>query len=145
MKILLFTLLSLLVILKAPGDPLPLCNIATVKQALPPVIFFETTIDGLNQPVLVTRFLHNKLGIYGSESTKCYFNALDFNYISSSIGLIGLASLMIFVYKTAIKKYYWLLAPFFLLPLIPFFTNSQTILILTYKIFAIIGLGLMMF
>lgn len=145
MKILLFTLLSLLVTLKAPGDPLPLCNIATVKQALPPVIFFETTIDGLNQPVLVTRFLHNKLGIYGSESTKCYFNALDFIFINNSIGIVGLIGLLIFAYKSAIKKYYWLLVIFSLMPLLPFFTNSDKILILAYKIFAIIGLGLMMF
>ena len=145
MKILLFVLLSAVIILKISPTPLPICNIATVKQALPPVIFYETTIDGSNQPVLVTRFLHNKIGIYGSETTKCYFNALDFIFINNSTSIVGLLGILLFTYKSAIKKYYWLLVIFLFLPLLPFFTNSDKILILAYKIFAIIGLAFVFF
>lgn len=140
MKILLLVLLSVVIIFKTPGNPLPICNIATVKQALPPVIFFETTIDGPKQPIFVTRFLHNKIGIYSSEATKCYFNAFDFIFIDNSISIVGLVGILVFAYKSIIKKYYWLLVLLLFLPFLPFFTNSDRLLILAYKIFAIIGL-----
>lgn len=140
MKIIILIILAALIIVKSPQQELPLCNIATAKQAFAPRIFAETTIDGKEQPVYVTRFLHNKIGIYASEISRCYFNSLDLNFINNSTGAVGLLSLLFFVYKITVKKYYSILAIFLVLPTLPFFGMPFFILIFFYKIFAIIGL-----
>lgn len=139
MKILLILIFGLIIIVKSGGE-LPVCNLATAKQALPPVIFAETTIDGSNQPVLVTRFLHNKIGIYTSQFARCYFNALDLNFINHAIGIIGLISLLFFLFRATVKKYYAPLIVFLGFPILPFFNAPLFALIFAYKIFAIIGL-----
>lgn len=120
---------------------LPICNLATAKQAIAPRIFTEQTIDGPGQPPLVTRFLHNKLGIFASEFGRCYFNALDPNFIYRSVGIAGLFFWTYFIYQIAIKKLWPGIFAFLILPLLPFFSLPVIITVYINKIFAIIGLS----
>lgn len=120
---------------------LPICNLATAKQAIPPRIFAEQTIDGPQQPPLVTRFLHNKLGIFASEFSRCYFNALDPNFIHRSVGIPGLFFWTYFIYQIAIKKLWPGIFVFLILPVLPFFNLPLMIIVYINKIFAIIGLS----
>lgn len=139
MKIFLILIITIFWILK-PQPLIENCSIKTVKQVLPPVIWFEQTIDGKNQSIWVTRFLHNKVGIAGSQYAKCYFNSLDPQNAYKSVGLLGLAFWLYFIYFVSTKKVWPLILIFLLVPLIPpLFNNGQSIAIL-YKIFAIIGL-----
>lgn len=147
MKKILVLVFAAIIIAKSPTQELPICNLQIVKLAFTPIIFEQTTIDGLAQPVLLTRFLHNKVGIYSSEIARCYLAALDPNFINNSTSIVGLLSLLFFLYKAASKIYSQksfayapLLAIFLISPLLPFFSAPTTVLIITYKIFAIIGL-----
>ena len=121
-----------------------ICNIHTALQAIPPRLFAEQTIDGSAQSVIFTRFIHNKLGIFGSEFTRCYFYSLDPNFIYHSVG-IGIISWVYFAYIILIKKQYLPLGIFLTVPAFPFFTLPIIIVSYTYKIFAIIGLLLLLF
>ena len=132
----------LLYIISSGSDYLlPTCNLATAKQAIAPRIFAEQTIDGSRQPPLVTRFLHNKLGIFASEFGRCYFNALDPNFIYRSVGTLGLFFWTYFVYQIAIKNLWPGALVFLILPLLPFFSLPVIITVYINKIFAIIGLA----
>lgn len=131
----------LLYIISTGNDYLmPSCNVSTAKQAIAPRIFAEQTIDGPRQPPLVTRFLHNKLGIFASEFGRCYFNALDPNFIYKSVGILGLFFWTYFIYQIAIKKLWPGILVFLTLPLLPFFSLPIIITVYVNKIFAIIGL-----
>lgn len=138
MKIFLLLFFALFLFTKATPQ-LPPCNFRTAAQAIPPRIFAETTIDGRDQHVLLTRFLHNKLGIYLSEFSRCYFASLDPNFIIKSVGLIGLVSWLYFFYKILIKKSYVLIIIFLLIPFLPFLTVPIIIVAFIYKLFAIMG------
>lgn len=140
MKKILVLVFAAIIIAKSPTQELPICNLQTVKLAFAPVIFEQTTIDGSAQPVLLTRFLHNKVGIYSSAIARCYLAALDPNFINNSTSIVGLLSLLFFLYKAASKIYYPLLTIFLISPLLSFFNAPTIVLIIIYKIFAIIGL-----
>jgi len=139
MKVVLIIIFSIF-ILTASKAGLPICSLQTAKQALPPRIFAEITIDGRNQPVLLTRFLHNKAGIFASEFARCYFNTLDPNFITDSVSLPGLIFWLYFIYRLLIFRKWFVLGIIVLLPILPFLNFSISINVFTYKIFAIIGL-----
>ena len=118
------------------------CDITTAKLALPPRIFAETTIDGPDQPVIVTRFFHNKATILGSELARCYFNFFDPNFIAASVSLPGLLPWLYFAYRIAIvTPKYPLFATLLLIPALPIFITFPQVAYI-HKVFAIIGLVL---
>lgn len=137
----LLIIISAAVILTAKAPALPPCNTDTAKQALPPRIFAEQTIDGIGQNIFVTRFFHNKLGILSSELSRCYFNVLDFNFLINALSPIGLIGYLSFVYHILVNKKYHFITIFILLPIIPFLKLPFAISLLVCKIFAIIGLS----
>ncbi len=126
-------------IISKSGWDLPKCNLTTATQALPPRIFFEQTIDG-PQPVLLTRFLHNKIGIFLSESGRCYLNVIDPIFVFDSVGILGLIAWLYFVYRITLNKQWFLIFLFLGMPLFPFFNLLATAIAYGHKIFAIIGL-----
>lgn len=139
MKIFLVFIILVFWILK-PLPAIENCNIKTIKQVMPPVIWFEQTIDGHDQSIWITRFLHNKVGIFGSQFAKCYSNSIDLQIAYKSVGLLGLVFWLYFIYHISSKKNWPLILIFLLVPLIPpLFDKGQSIAIF-YKIFAIIGL-----
>lgn len=144
MKIIFLIIFSIAILIKTPPQ-LPVCNLFTAKQALPPKIFAQQTIDGPAQPVVITRFFHNKVGIFASEFAYCYLSALDLNFIAGSTSLIGLISFLYFLYQIAIKKIWLAAAIFLFFPLLPFFDFSSLIVSYAYKVFAIIGLLLALY
>jgi len=139
MKLILLIILSLIV-LSVPKASLPICNIDTAKQAIPPRIFAEIAIDDNDQNVIFTRIVHNKTGIFMSEFSRCYFDVFDFNYLYRQLTIVGLLGLLLFVYKAVTLKRFSIIIIFLLLPLIPFFLLPEVILILVLKIFAVIGI-----
>lgn len=138
-KYIVLLIISVLIFnLKTTWDPTP-CNIKTAKQAIAPRIFAEQTIDGKNQPIIFTRFVHNKIGVFLSEFARCYFLALDPNFIQKTTG-IGIIFWLYFVYFILIQKLYIALLIFLSIPLLPFFQLPLVIVSYAHKIFAIIGL-----
>lgn len=144
MKIII-VLISFLFILTRPISYPPICNTDTAKQALPPRLFAETTIDPNDQNTYLTRFLHNKYGILLSEFSRCYFSYFDLNYINDILGPIGLLSYLYFLYKTLASKRIVLILFVAALPLVAFFKGQQIILVLLDKIFACIGIATFFF
>lgn len=138
MKLILLIILSVIII-SVPGTSLPVCNIDTAKQAIPPRIFAEIAIDDNTQNVLFTRILHNKTGIFLSEFSRCYFNVFDFNYLYNLLTIFGLLGLLFFIYRALILKRFSLVIVIFLLPLIPFFKQPETIVMLVLKMSALTG------
>lgn len=143
MKIALLIILAVTVLLTA-GPSLPICNLQTATQALSVRIFAEQTIDGQNQPILLTRFVHNKLGIYTSELSRCYFNALDPNFIYQAVGIFGLFGFLYFIYTSFDRKKIYLITLFLVIPALPIFYPSTFTVNIVYKIFAIMGLSLLL-
>jgi len=139
MRKLIFSVLAALII-STGVQKLPTCNLTTVKLAFAPQIFAQTTIDGREQNVLVTRFFHNKLGIYGQELSKCYFNALDLNFLTANLSLIGLLTFLTMIYKSALFNYWYLLLMILAIPVLPILGWPLLLLIAADKIFAIMGL-----
>lgn len=141
MKIrLILILIFSLVILTANSASLAICNLETAKQAIAPRIFSEITIDGANQPVLITRFLHNKLGIFSHELARCYFATIDPNFILKSTSVIGLVTWSYFAYRIFARRVYLMLAIFVFMPIVPFINLPTLAIVFAHKIFAIIGL-----
>lgn len=145
MKIVLFLILTVMIILVKSTSTLPPCSMALVKQDFIPVSFEQISIDGSLQKPLVTRFLHNKLGIYGQEISACYFNATEGEFLFKNIGAIGTIFFLAFYYKLIVKKRWIFLLLALIVPILPFVGLSQPVLIIVYKIFAIIGLALVLF
>ena len=143
-KLLTLIALSSLIVVTSGNWDLPVCNLTTAKQAIAPRIFAEQTIDGLNQPILLTRFLHNKFGILGSEFARCYFYSLDPNFIYHSIG-VGIVFWLYFFYFSATRKLYIPISFFLIIPALPFFGLPAVIVSYAHKIFAIIGLAFFLF
>lgn len=140
-KIIAFTIFAL-IILGAKSPVFPICNNVTAEQAVAPRIFAEQTIDGNKQNIILTRFLHNKFGILGSEFGSCYLNFFDFNLLYDAFTPIGLITFIYFVYEAVERKHYWL-AIFLILPIVPFVRGPVFPVLLIYKLFAIIGLALL--
>lgn len=143
-KYLFLVLASFLIVTAKGSSDLPICNFQTAKQAIPPRIFAEQTIDGPDQPIIITRFIHNKVGIFGSEFTKCYFFSLDPNFIYHTTG-IGIIFFLYFMYTVLVKKRYILFIIFLIIPALPFFRLPIILISYVYKLFAIIGLAFLLF
>ena len=139
MKLLLILLICTIIILKTPEQTVD-CNLDTIKQAMPVRIFSESKIDGSKQSVIVTRFLHNKVGIFLSEFSKCYFGILDPRFIFDSTSIFGLVFLVYFFYKMISFKIFPLILSVLVIPIISIFKLPLIIAIVSFKIFAIIGL-----
>lgn len=144
MRKILFVAISLLIAISTITWNFPPCNIQTIKQDFAPKIFIETTVDGVGQNVSLTRFLHNKVGIHGAKTASCYFTLLDPSFIYKNLGILTVLFLAFFAYK-AIERKYWLhIAAFLVAPIllmIPTFPVAPFILVIAYKIFAIMGLA----
>jgi len=138
MRIILFSILSLIILLKS-GWQVPICNLATARNALAPRIFAEQTIDGPGQLVLITRIFHNKIGILLSEFGKCYFNLLDPNFIYGSTGILGIVPWFYFAYQIFKRKIFLPIVIFILAPIAPFFYFPVSLIAYIHKVFAIIG------
>lgn len=145
MKIIIFLLLSAIIFLAKSTQALPDCNMKLVKQDFIPVSFEQISIDGSFQKPIVTRFFHNKIGIQGQEIAQCYFNAVEGEFLFKNIGVVGTIFIMAFFYKLVVKKKWIFLLLALCVPILPFFGLTQPILIIIYKIFAIIGLALILF
>lgn len=143
MKKILFIVISLIIFIHH-GSVLPVCNNFTANQAIPPRIFFETTMDGSTQNTYLTRFYHNKLGIYLSEFSRCYSNVFDPNFVYDSLGLVGLIAYFAAIYYIIVKKIWILITLALLLPLLPFLNAPVYLIIVADKIFAIIGLSFLL-
>lgn len=120
------------------------CNLSTIKQALAPRIFAEQTIDGRQQQPLITRFLHNKAGIIGQETGKCYSSYIDPNFLIKNINIFGFLSLLYFIYYF-IYHNLKIVILFALLPLFAIYNLPIIVIVNIYKLFAIIGLTLFSF
>ena len=139
MRVVLFSFLTLIILLKSPWQS-PICNFATAKNAIAPRIFAEQTIDGPDQNVLITRILHNKAGIFLSEFGRCYFNVIDPSFIYQSTGIFGVAASFYLMYRI-IKKLAWpQIAIITIIPALLFFYTPMALIAFTHKLFAIIGL-----
>jgi hypothetical protein len=144
MKITLLLIIGLVVGFSKINWEFPVCNLATIKQDFAPTIFFETTIDGSSQKPLVTRFFHNKVGLYGASTTKCYLNFLDPSLIYKNLGPLVLILIGFFISKSIAQKRLQLLLIFFLTPLALILNLHIVLFVIIYKIFAIIGLLLLL-
>lgn len=137
MKIVLIITISIILVFNHVD--IPICNIQTAGLALKPRIFQQTTTDGNLQNTYVTRFFHNKVGILGSEFSKCYFNFFDPVTIAKNTLYIGLIPWLFLAYKILSLKKWTVLAPIIIFPILPFF-NIPFPVVYFHKIFAIIGL-----
>jgi len=131
---------SIIIVLKQFSQPAN-CNFETVRQAIAPRIFAEQTTDGKTQSVVITRFLHNKAGIIGSEVGKCYFSYIDPIFLVNTLSIFGFFSFLYFIYDLTLNRAQ-LTAVLVLFPFIAFYSFPSIILIIIYKLFAIIGLTL---
>lgn len=139
MKIIIFLLVVTTIIFKQ-APKWQVCDIYAAQRAVTPRIFFEKTIDGKNQPVYITRFFHNKIGIFVSEVAKCYFRAIEPNTIYLSSGFFGLIFEIYFLYKLASWKKWFALSIFLILPFFPFFNILENQFTHIHKILALAGL-----
>lgn len=137
MKYLIAVLISILIVSKNfPSSDR--CDLGIARNALPPRIFAETTIDGSDQPPVVTRFFHNKATILLNELARCYFNFFDLNFVANSTALVGLLPWLYFFYKSSSRPF--IMIPFLAFPLLPIFSEILVPIAYIHKIFAIIGL-----
>lgn len=139
MKIAITMLFAIFLILKPISTPSNKCNINTIFQAMPPVIWYEQTIDGKDQPPTLTRFIHNKLNIFSSQMAKCYAYRLDPVDIYRSLGILGLFFWVYFAWAMSQYLNKPLIFAFLLTPFITIFIPDPRIMGYSYKIFASIG------
>lgn len=146
MKIFLLLVISAFIILKV-GWNVDECGIRSSLQAVVPVVWYEQTIDGSNQNPLITRFFHNKIGIFVSQMARCYFNRIGPEFIFDSVGIFGLMFIFYLICNLSTKKRWPILtviAVFSLLPVLSInFPTSKLFvdfLAYFYKLLAIIGL-----
>lgn len=140
MKYFTVLLVSLIVLLSNPSY-LPLCNLRTARQDIPPRLFQLTTTDSPSQNPIITRFFHNKPGVFLNGTSKCYLNFFDPVIIAKNTLYFGIFGWLYAVYKMFLTKKWILIAAFFILPLIPYLIPFPQIIYL-HKIFDIIGFGL---
>lgn len=135
-------IILIVIILKANIQPTDRCDLETAKNAIPVRIFIETTIDSHIQPVLVTRFFHNKVTILLNELGRCYFNFFDLNLTVAQASIFGLVPWLYFLFKVLTKiTRYPLLVTIFIVPAIPLLVSFPQVAYV-HKVFAIIGLVL---
>ena len=115
------------------------CNVDTAFQALPPRIFFESKIDGPLQNVTVTRFFHNKVGIFMSELGRCYFNAIDPTYLLNSTTIFGLIFWFWALFYLVERKRFFIILLLLAVPLIAFFKLNLPIILIANKVLAAFG------
>ncbi len=139
MKLIIFIIAAFFIIAH-PFKKLEQCNLSQALQAIPPRIFAETHADGSQQNPLITRFIHNKLGIFLSELSRCYLYVLDPAIIYSSTGIIGTTAWGYLIYLSITTKKRLLLLLIFSFPLFPFLNIFQGITTYIHKLFALIGL-----
>lgn len=118
------------------GSP---CNIDTVFQSVPPIIWYEQTADGQSQRTKITRFFHNKVSVFGAQLAKCYSGAFAPEDVYQSTGILGLFLWLYFIYKVAMEKIQVLAIIVLLLPFLQILTGNQILVSISYKIFAIMG------
>lgn len=141
MKIIIFFIISILVAVKNPVLP-DFCNVDTAKGAIPPRIHFEQTVDGRSQNIFITRFIHNKVGIFVNEFGLCYLAIIDLNYLAASLGLVGMFFWLYLFYRSVLNKNWKILALIALVPLFAFFNYLPAVVPWGYKIMSIGGLAL---
>src|SRR3989344_2693501 len=140
MKTLLIALFTFLILfVSLPQDSDQRCDQYSAKRNIPSEIFSNTAIDGSGQPVVVTRFLHNKVGIYLSEFSRCYFNILDPNFLLQTTGPIGLIPILYLIYNAIVNKRFFIGLLILTLPLLSFFNLPMVFTVIALKVFAIIG------
>ncbi len=140
LKALIFISLSINIFFQHGKWSFDTCNVDIAKMAIPPVIWYEQSIDGKAQRTLFTRFLHNKPGVFMSEAAKCYFQAIDPFLLYKITGPLGLMFILYIAYKLTDAKQYLALLIFFSLPFLTFFKFPVSQQIVLYKIISIIGL-----
>ena len=138
MKILFFAI-AIYFIINTPFNVVDPCNLDTAKMATEARRWEQISFDGKRQNVLATRFLHNKVGVFLSEFSKCYFRVYDFNMIAGLASIVGLAFWLYFVYKIFTTRNYLLTSAFILMPVLPFLKSYPILIPLIHKMIALGG------
>lgn len=123
------------------------CNIRTSLQILPPKIWYEQAIDGSSQNRLLTRFLHNKAGIFINALSGCYLNFLSPVFIYQAAGFFGVFFWLYFAYRSVVQNQRMIILILFMLPLIPVASVNApvyffglSLLAIVFKLVAFLGL-----
>ena len=141
-KYFIFVLLLITIFKNSPNWIFERCDRITAMQSVAPIIWYEQTIDGQNQRHYLTRFLHNKPGVYMSHVGKCYFQAIDPFLLYKNLGIFGLTAFYYVFYFFLREKKHYFLTFALVLPILPFFAFPTNIQLLLYKVTATIGLAL---
>lgn len=151
MKFVLPLIFSAFIILKT-GWNVEECGIRSAHQAIAPIVWYEQTIDGPGQNPIITRFFHNKIGIFVSQMTRCYFNRISPDFVFDTVGIFGLIFIFYLVYRLLTKKRWQILAVITVFSFLPTIsTNFPTskifvnMLAIFYKSLAIVGLKYFLF
>lgn len=126
-------------IIYVPSHKLETCNIDTASNAISPILFYEQTIDGSGQNVLITRFLHNKVGIFTSQIAKCYLEYFNPVNVFLSTGIYGLMFLLYFAYKVFSQRLVLLGAVLLFPPILLILINLPYLTSIYYKLVSILG------
>ena len=138
MKILFFAI-AIYFIINTPFNVVDPCNLDTAKMATDVRVWEQVSFDGNMQNVLVTRFLHNKPGIFLSEFSKCYFRVYDFNMIVDLVSIVGLSFWLYFIYKIFTTGNHLLVIAFILIPVLPFLKSYPSLIPFIHKMIALGG------
>lgn len=139
MKTIILLLIAISIIFKQ-APKFEVCDVWAAERAVKPRIFFEKAIDGRSQPVIITRFFHNKIGIFTSEVAKCYFNVIAPNAMYQGAGIFGLILELYLIYTIIVWKKWHILAILLVLPFAPFFNIFENLVIDVHKLLALSGL-----
>ena len=137
---LIFAVVLVFLIFSKRDFVLPDCRRQNASLAIAPRIHYEQSIDGKNQPIEITRFFHNKIGVFGNELANCYFDVLSPVLMFQITGIFGLLSILFLLYFLANNKNYLGLSIIFLIPFLYFLNFYQTLLPFIYKGIAFFGL-----
>ena len=146
MKIIFIFLIAFFIIIKSEVA-IQECNIRTSTQIIPPKIWYEQAIDGSSQNRLLTRFLHNKAGIFTNALSGCYLDFVSPVFIYQSVGFLGVFFWFYFAYQAAVRNQRMIILILLMLPLIPVASvNAQVYFFGTgfvsiiFKLIAFLGL-----
>lgn len=143
-KYLIFVLLVITIFKNSPNWVFERCDRITASLSVAPIIWYEQTIDGQKQRHYLTRFLHNKPGVYMSHVGKCYFQAIDPFLLYKNLGIVGLAAFFYIFYFFLREKKHYFLTLALVLPILPFFAFPVNAQIFIYKVLSSIGIALML-
>ena len=124
MKIFVIFLITFFIILKS-GVQMEECNIRTSTQIIPPKIWYEQAIDGKEQSILFTRFLHNKVGMFVNEISNCYLQILNPVFIFQTAGTFGVFFWFYFAYRAILKNQKMIILILLILPSIPIASSND--------------------